>query len=574
MGKSEMRVSINKELKNKEISNQNPSKEKKISKNTLTSIPKRSSPPFGSSSVKTTLNPSKLTNDPGPGSYLNSQINSNLNTISNNKFFITGETRFKSSDNHIPGVGEYNIDLYNNKFNTPKKMSSFTYKRMNFHDFILNEKIQTMPNKLNDEENTLINTNIKENSYNNINSVNNILNLKKHNNTIDWRKVSKKNLEIDTNNINNINTDNKNITNDFIMLTEFDIISNKKNDTKIILNKNNTEQKQVIYKNNSLGFKDNYDSSNINLTSFIKKNKKIIEPGPGSYEPLNNNFKFEPKKNKYQNFGTYESRNMMPIPLNKSKIKSDNNLNKFRFKKRLEENNNKLNKYKRLLHNLRFNLIKEQSKQFKKNVEDNLGPGSYSPNAIYDMKKFRIQNLSKTLNINKNEERKPSYIDINNNPGVGEYDVNGEFKKNIEKNLSLLKSKKDKEKYEQILYMEKFKKKLKKKEKKFIYLDYVDTEEYKIRMHLKNNNIFRPPFNSAEPKFKKEKLNDINIISNEITNYQKKEMNYLNVPFLSKAKRWNDDNNKSIEKIGPGSYEQKSFFDWNKKSFNVQYKLK
>ena len=569
MSKTEMRASINKELKNKETSTSNPSKEKKLSKNTLTSIPKRIPPPFGSSSVKTTLNPSKLTNDPGPGSYHNSPINSNLNTISNNKFFITGETRFKSSDNHIPGVGEYNIDIYNNKFNTPKKISSFSYKRMNFHDFILNEKIQTMPNKLNDEENTLIQTKIKENSYNNIN---NILNLKKHNNAIDWRKVSKKNLEID---LNNINTDNKNITNDFIMLTEFDITANKKYDKKITLNKNNPEQKQILYKNNSLGFKDNYDSSNINLTSFIKKNKKIIEPGPGSYEPLNNNFKFEPKRNRYQNFGTYESRNMMPIPLNKNKIRNENISNKLRLKKKLDENNNKLNKYKRLLHNLRFNLIKEQSKQFKKNIEDNLGPGSYSPNAIYDMKKFRTQNLSKILGANKNEERKPSYIDINNNPGVGEYDVNGEFKKNIEKNLSLLKRQKDKEKYEHILYMDKFKKKLKKKEKKFIYLDYVDTEEYKIRMYLKNNNIFRPPFNSAEPKFKKEKLNNINIISNEMTNYQKKENNHLNVPFLSNAKRWNDNNdNKSAEKIGPGTYEQKSFFDWNKKSFNVQYKLK
>ena len=388
------------------------------------------------------MNPSILTNDPGPGSYLNSQINSNLNTISNSKFFITGETRFKSSDNHIPGVGEYNIDLYNNKFNTPKKINSFTYKRMNFHDFILNEKIQTMPNKytLYDEENNLIKTKNKENSFNNsnininINNTNNIVNLKKHNNAIDWRKVSKKNLEIDLNNINNINNDIKNITNDFIMLTEF-------------------------YKNNLLGFKDNYDSSNINLTSFIKRNKNIPEPGPGSYEPLNNNFKFEPKKNRYQNFGRYESRNMFPIPLNKNKIKNENILNKFRFRKKLDENNNKLNEYKRLLHNLRFKLIKEQSKQFKKNLEDNLGPGSYSPNSIHDINKIKIQNLSKTTNTNKNEERKPSYIDINNNPGVGEYDVNGEFKKIIEKNLSLQKSKKDKEKYEQILIMEKLKKK-------------------------------------------------------------------------------------------------------------------
>ena len=49
-------------------------------------------------------------------------------------------------------------------------------------------------------------------------------------------------------------------------------------------------------------------------------------------------------------------------------------------------------------------------------------------------------------------------------------------------------------------------------------------------------------------------------------------MNHKNVPFLSRAKRW--DKEKNDVKSGPGSYEQRSFFDWNKKSFNVQYKLK
>ena len=530
--------------------------------------------PFGSSSIKPTLNPSKPSNAPGPGSY--SHSNKNTKTILNsNRFFITNETRFKSSDNHIPGVGEYNINIYNNKFNTPKKMSSYNFKPINLHNFILYEKIQTLPNKY-----PLYNyVDIKK--YNDEDKdkkiYNNIFYLKKHNNAIDWQKVSKKTLE------NESNTDNKKIPNDFIMLTEFNLVKNKNEDKTIINNKNNNnEPKQVIYKNNLLGFKDNFDSSSITLTSDAFKNKEKkedVEPGPGQYEPINENFKCEPKKNKFQNFGTYESRNLNPIPLNKSlnKVNTENTLNNFRFKKRINDSRNKLNKYKRLLHNLRINIIKEQSKQYKQNVKDSLGPGSYSPYFLLDFKRLNIKNLSKTINVANKEDKKPSFINIDNNPGVGEYDLSGEFKKIIEHNLALQKSQKQKEVDELKLVREKFKKNNKKKEIRIIRIDYADTEEYKLRKQFMHNNIFRPPFNSAVPKFKSEKKNDINITPSEDNiYYPKKEFNRKNIPFMSGAKRASNEiiDIKRAKQVGPGSYEQKSFFDWNKKSFNVQYKLK
>jgi len=93
-----------------------------------------------------------------------------------------------------------------------------------------------------------------------------------------------------------------------------------------------------------------------------------------------------------------------------------------------------------------------------------------------------------------------------------------------------------------------------------------------------HSNFFRPPFNSAEPKFKPEIKNYINtnIYSNDYSDYPSKKTNRLNIPFLSKAIRKCNQtiDANSVKKVGPGSYEQKSFFDWNKKSFNVQYKLK
>ena len=560
----------------------------KIYQNNLISTAQRITAPFGSSSIKTILNPSKPSNAPGPGSYLQSL--KKINTLPNSsKFFITGDTRFKSSDNHIPGVGQYNLGINDAQSNTPKKMSSFIYKKFNLYDFILNEKLQTLPNKYP----IFTNNNItkEENCNNNSKIKNNIFNLKKHNNAIDWKKVSKKNLELESINNNSFiiqDNNNKNTTNDFVMLTEFNIISNKneKKDTKEKKDnkENKTEPKQIIYKNNILGFKDNFDSSLINLTSNNNKNKENVEPGPGTYEPKNLNFKLEPKKNRYQNFGTYESRNMFPIPKkkffngNNIRLNTDNSINNFRFRKKLDENRNKLNKYKRLLHNLRFNIIKEQAMLYKKNVQDNLGPGTYSPKNISDLKKNN--QMAKTLVIN--EERIPSYIDMNDNPGVGEYNVNGEFKQNVEKNLTLLKSKQDKEKYDQKIVLENFKKKWKnKQQRRFIRIDYTETDEYKIRKQYMHNSLFRPPFNSAVPKFNQEKKDDANIdiYTNEqdIIDYPPKKINnHLNIPFLSKAVRSCNQtiDANSEKKIGPGSYEQKSFFDWNKKSFNVQYKLK
>ena len=596
MGKSVRNNSIEKDIRKPEslTLNLNFQKENNTSsQNNLISTAQRITAPFGSSSIKDILNPSEPSNAPGPGSYLQSL--KNINTIPNsNKFFITGDTRFKSSDNHIPGVGQYNINLYNNQSSTPKKINSNFFKKFNLYDFILNEKLQTLPNKLpmyninniNNKNNISTKDNQKTNNKN-------IFNLKKHNNAIDWKKVSKKNLELESNNNSLLNLDNKNTTNDFVMLTEFNIIGNK-NENNTSLNKekekekiNNNEQKNIIYKNSILGFKDNFDSSLINLTSTPiqnKQNKENVEPGPGTYEPKNLNFKLEPKKNKYQNFGTYESRNMFPISLNKNKnmnnlrLNTDTSLNNLRFKNKLNENRNKLNKYKRLLHNLRFNIIKEQAKQYKKNVEDNLGPGSYSPNNFYNLKKNH--QMTKTININ--EKKVPSYLDRNDNPGVGEYDVKGEYKQNIEKNLTLQKSKMDKEKYDKKIFIENIIKKNKIKQlqqqRRFIKIDYTETDEYKIRKQYMHNSFFRPPFNSAEPKFKLENKNDtnINIYQNEYTDYPSKKINRLNIPFLSKAIRKCNQtiDANSVKKVGPGSYEQKSFFDWNKKSFNVQYKLK
>ena len=140
MGKSEKNTSFSKELntslenkyKNRDYLSQNESlinkryeEENENIVKIITNLPKINAP-FGSSSIKSSFQQTPSSIDPGPGSYEPEiDINKIISNCDNsNKFFITGDTRFKSSDNQVPGVGEYNIRNsslnYNNNL-TPKR---------------------------------------------------------------------------------------------------------------------------------------------------------------------------------------------------------------------------------------------------------------------------------------------------------------------------------------------------------------------------------------------------------------------------------------------------------------------
>ena len=173
--------------------------------------------PFGSSSIKSTLLPQGVSTVPGPGSYdIELEINNMNNNIPiseySNKFFITGDTRFKSSDNYVPGVGEYDLAnnnaLINNKNNlTPKKISRNT--KIISHDFKSPRRIPSIPDKdtkfgfgedkegkmailtdpyLDQKFDGTQSNSIGPDRYNTL--------IKKHNNALDWKKAGKKTLEM------------------------------------------------------------------------------------------------------------------------------------------------------------------------------------------------------------------------------------------------------------------------------------------------------------------------------------------------------------------------------------------
>jgi hypothetical protein len=341
-------------------------------------------------------------------------------------------------------------------------------------------------------------------------------------------------------------------------------------------------------------YKTDDDYVNLTLLNYQKqKEESKILPGPGAYY-FSDEFNIIPKKNKFQNFGTYESRNMAPIPRIKNYQNllnnSLNNIYKFNNVNKSIDEKNKLNRFSHSLHNLKINIIKDQSMKLKEEVKKNLGPGTYSPefflnfgyNIINNNKNNNKKNNTNHKIISEiNKDRNPIYISVNDYPGVGEYDIAGEIKKEIDYILFLKKSKEQKDKTDLKLKMEHARKKIRKKKENKIIIrrEYKDTEEYKIRQQFLKN-YYRPAFDSAEPKFKDFGSKDDSNIGVGSYNliYPRKKIGQIKVPFLNGAKKWSDKNfenySKTNKNVGPGTYEQRSFFDWNKKSFNVQYKLK
>jgi len=273
---------------------------------------------------------------------------------------------------------------------------------------------------------------------------------------------------------------------------------------------------------------------------------------------------------------------MAPIPRMKNykNFLNSNIINDYKFQKSNKsiDEKKKINRFTHSLHNLKINIIKEQSMKLKEDIKKNMGPGTYSPGLFYNFG-YNIINNANNNNINteiKND--KPEYITINENPGVGEYDVTGEVKKEIDYIIYLKKSKERKEKNDLLLKMDNARKVLRKKKDKKVIIrkEYKDTEEYKIRQQFLKN-YYRPAFDSAEPKFKSfGSKDDINIgVGSYNLIYPWKKVGQIKVPFLNGAKKWSNEKYIKINpNVGPGAYEQRSFFDWNKKSFNVQYKLK
>ena len=369
------------------------------------------------------------------------------------------------------------------------------------------------------------------------------------------------------------NTDNKDILNknflsdiknikllsklDNLFLTN---VVNKKN-----INKND-EIKSELSKNNNPRIKDFKKEEEYLKQKFLNYEKQKQEMqayiGPGSYN-LSDEFIITPKKDKFQNFGSSKSRNLDSKKKAKSNSIDENIKYYFLIEKNKEnkfENNDKMNIYKNskfFTYKLKAKLLKEKNIFDKKMIEENLGPGSYETKEIKNKNDNKVGSFGSLEKRNLEYNKDDKYWD-------GTYLPLEDWTKKFKKNSKIERKK------ENILniFEDLNAKKENNDDEKF---DQKEEDEAKINI---NNNMYRPGFGSDEPRFYVFQ-NDINEF-NGVGSYNlipQRKIKAQFAPFIYSSKRHNVVKNDNNPQLGPGTYNKfDTFFQWNKKSYNVKIK--
>ena len=175
--------------------------------------------------------------------------------------------------------------------------------------------------------------------------------------------------------------------------------------------------KNKIFRNNYLGLKDYkyYNNDYINLMSlnYVKqKNEESNIPGPGTYN-VSDEFIISLKKNKFQNFGSSVSRDLLYSSKRKKKNHSIENYIKYSIfadKSFKDEKNNSekrtSNEKSKFYHNpnfltqkLKVEILKERNIKKKKKNQENQNQGFYNP----DIQKIKKTNKIGIFEVQKKE---------------------------------------------------------------------------------------------------------------------------------------------------------------------------
>lgn len=100
----------------------------------------------------------------------------------------------------------------------------------------------------------------------------------------------------------------------------------------------------------------------------------------------------------------------------------------------------------------------------------------------------------------------------------------------------------------------------------------VYTLEYKVAKNCSKNSLVEAPFNSTKtrPRFEKVREFSPSIIGPGLYHkYESKKSGQVYPPFRNSDKRFKE--SKSLYKTNPGQYDPSSYFEWNKKTFNILY---
>ena len=581
----------------------------------------KSMAPFGVKALKEPSYQKNNSNSPGPGTYelpeniLKKSFNPNLTSPFDPdniegtpaQLFISKERRFKNkniTDNINQSLSDYSYE--NNKFSKYSEKKAYPQypKPKLYKIFNPNRKISIPSDDFYYEINDKGEVEVRQYNKNLNNTGPGSYDAKiipKNNNSIDWSKT-----------VNDIKK-NKNKDDDKLIEDK-----NLRINTQInIYNRfNNTEgsnENMVNHTTNDLNpniekIVNKISNTNLNNIEEEKKKKDKLEikiediPGPGDYD-ISHFMKTPICFSNVTNFGSNASRGLL-FPKKDNKILIGhknkkllpiikNNNNKVEHNKSLSlENkefdiNNKIkNKRNKLklnydsykINSMYINNLKERNLINKKIIMTQVGPGSYDPStSLYKYKKDNdIQNFG-SLDIRFKVDNEKI-----NKPGVGTYSIQGDLIKkkymfispvppNISKRNSEGISNSKFQEMKMYIYSE--------KNKQPGVGDYspelVNSLNYKIYKESKNSEN-KPSFNNAEkrffePKFKYEDENQVwkyNILP------KKKEFSQQIRPFGSRTDRnLSEEERGTKNNIGPGAYRYDSYFDWNKKSYNMLFNV-
>ena len=545
---------------------------------------------------------------PGPGKY-NPYSSKNIKSKNNKKY----SSLYKTENNYKPFSTERVLSI-------PSKCLNFGYEIGNDGSTYLltDPKEKNFKNKSCDAEK-------KENNYNKSWCKNGT-------GVIDWNKSMNTNCSIKKKeNGNKFNSSqfesnhfNSNASTECTNNMSLNILNCNKNNydrnyfyTQTDANQNKTNfqvkfSNSKIYKNST--FTKDLFERNKNFFNFLKthqnfenyNNNHHLAPGPGTYNLVTENY-FKPKDEKFQFFGSSSCRgilyNIKNNHLNLGKSNSEcvmetytkNNNNNNNSNNISEINSTFLNKNISENISKTINITKKENKkktsQLQKIIETQkqkvqkekkeqatlIGPGSYDP--INPQKK-----LNNIENFGSLERRFPINIPGSETPGVGAYlPLETWGPKNKNNNLKSLVPqaifKKHKE-YD-ILKNENMKNVIMGERRKIpclgqYYPEKKNSIEYNV---IKSSSVGKnqPGFGSSFKRFYifKNKINEMNGVGSYNIDYKNVEMMQQTVPFLRGADK-NDfekyKKRKEMEsKKGPGEYRKDSYFDWNKKSFNILF---
>lgn len=564
--------------------------------------------PFNSSTKKTNLNIKKDNNkEIGPGYYyknssfiknsfstksnnnninfLNYALNELMNRrkdkekLSNNETIINNITKIK-----LDNITNYNEDLKTKCENLIKKKNIIilpttkTKMRVNSIPF----KNDSFGYEIDNNGNVIIANKPNEN-YNNITfNINDKFGKKLKNKIkcIDWSKMSSRNMSFqktnDYNNSNNSNNNNKKSNHSIsapneknekeIEIDNINTTNTSENKSKNNIRKNlkhSHSMCEILSKNlKSRLSNKNENYLNKNKENFIYENLFNVQPGPGYYYNDNDYEKYiNPKIKLKDGFGSTEKKN---------KYYNNNNINlgpgsyfktKYPIKKPnfypLSEKTNKLNF---LMNN---NNDINNNKFFISEINKNVGPGSYDIKSEFDK--------IKKSNFSGSNEKRFNYKIINENPGPGKYIQLNEWAKKEEKIhlKEILNNFKEKRKEEKNI-----------KNNSIIpgvgYYNpqIISSIGYKILSKENKIQSIIAPFNSCQERFLNKSHSSNNIFvgpgsyNNNVSSFNFKVNNSV---FNNNQSKLLKEKNSIQNNIGPGSYQQFNYNDWNKKSFNVLF---